>query len=190
MNPQQNQYPTAVAELLGHSVPYELVPSAGQSQARDQLSKLKPESLFPSAKITDHDMADACLSGLWLRFDFLDESHTISQDIHTATGSFWHGIMHRREPDWSNAKYWFRNAGEHAIFPDLLAAAKACAAELNLPAPAKALVDSPAWDPFAFVDLCETAHRQDGPLATFCKQVQLAEWQLLFDFCYRHAVGE
>ena len=53
-------------------------------------------------------MAACCLAGVWLLHDYLDESHTISQRIDTPSGSFWHGIMHRREGDFSNAKYWFR----------------------------------------------------------------------------------
>jgi hypothetical protein len=50
-----------------------------------------------------------CMSGLWLLAGDLDRSHTISQGIGSAEGSFWHGIMHRREGDFSNSKYWFRN---------------------------------------------------------------------------------
>ena len=45
-------------------------------------------------------MAACCLCGLWLLHDFLDESHSLSQEITTDTGSYWHGIMHRREPDY------------------------------------------------------------------------------------------
>src|SRR5262245_30984412 len=56
----------------------------------------------------DEDMASACQAGLWLAFDFLFESHAISQELHTPEGSFWHAIMHSREPDASNSKYWWR----------------------------------------------------------------------------------
>ena len=49
-------------------------------------------------------MASACLAGLWLYHDYLDESHAVSQSIHTPAGSYWHGLMHRREPDFANPK--------------------------------------------------------------------------------------
>jgi hypothetical protein len=41
-------------------------------------------------RVADRDMAACCRSGLWLAFNFLDESHRISQDIDTPTGSYWH----------------------------------------------------------------------------------------------------
>ena len=53
---------------------------------------------------------DSLASALWLYVDELDRSHTISQGIHTATGSYWHGIMHRREGDFGNSHYWFTKA--------------------------------------------------------------------------------
>ena len=66
-------------------------------------------------------MAEGCLAGLWLLYDFLDESHTISQSLDTLEGSYWHGIMHRREPDYENAKYWFRRVPVHPIHAELAA---------------------------------------------------------------------
>lgn len=187
MNFDPQKYRRAVAELLAIDAPHPLVPKQPVTAAKIKLAALDHAALFGEAKVADREMADACLSGLWLRFDFLDRSHTISQDIHTATGSYWHGIMHRREPDWSNSKYWFRHVGDHAIFPDLLAATKRLARASQLDSAAQSLVDADAWDPYAFVDLCQQAVGEGGELESFCQTVQLAEWQLLFDYCYDRA---
>ena len=113
------------------------------------------------------------MAGLYLYFSCLDEAHNIAQSIETPDGSFWHGIMHRQEPDAGNAGYWFRRVGRHAIFPELRAAADS----LGYPA-------GPSWDPFAFIDACEKARRNAGsPQELLLQKVQLAEWQLLFHHC-------
>jgi len=50
-------------------------------------------------------------AAIWYYVDDLDRSHNISQNIEGPEGAFWHGLMHRREGDFWNAKYWFRRAG-------------------------------------------------------------------------------
>ncbi len=150
-------------------------------------------------------MAAVCCAALWLRFDFLDQSHRISQAIDTPEGSFWHGVMHRREPDFFNAKYWFRRVGRHEWFGQLaheahgLVEQELAHAERtdtahggpgrgSLARQVGFLADWEVWDPLAFVDLCELALDASPPLHTLCKKIQQLEWQLMFDFCYRRAV--
>jgi hypothetical protein len=54
-------------------------------------------------------------TGLWLRCGFWAEAHNVAQDLHTPTGSYWHAILHRAEPDEFNAGYWFRKIGSHPV---------------------------------------------------------------------------
>jgi hypothetical protein len=146
---------------------------------RATLKRLSIKTAFAHATrvVADRNMAECCLAGVWLLNDFLDESHAISQGIHATSGSFWHGIMHRREGDFSNAKYWFRHVGEHAVFEPLAERA----ATLGLP------IRGP-WEPYAFVDMCQAALRSGNELE-LCLDVQQAEWELLFDYCYRAALS-
>jgi hypothetical protein len=87
-----------------------------------------------------------------------------------------------------NAKYWFRRVGDHAVFPSLQTAAAALAE--RAPPAAAFLASQPAWDPFAFIDLCESSLGGQSPTELLCRQIQQIEWQLLFAFCYERALGE
>jgi hypothetical protein len=132
--------------------------------------KADAQTLFPGA----HD-PEAALSGLFLYFSCLTEAHDLLHHfaalLATMNGAYWHGIMHRMEGDAYNAGYWFRRLGRHPVFPALHSEA----AKLGY-----SQRDS-EWDPFAFIQFCETAAKtKDEDLA---RRVQLAEWQLLFDYC-------
>lgn len=111
------------------------------------------------AAVADPALAQnpALHAGLWLYVGQLDRSHTISQGIDNPTGSFWHGIMHRREGDFSNSHYWFRNTGHH---PAMDAVA--------------------GYDPHAFVDAVEADGGRNAPDLV---DLQRREWAALFSWC-------
>jgi len=125
------------------------------------------------AALTDNDFGELspsqralCRSGLWLLAGELDRSHTISQDIGAAEGSFWHGIMHRREGDFGNSKYWFRRVGEHPVLDRL-----------------PELTDGDYDDPYDFVDKCSRAVRGKSSEREDCRRTQWIEWQALMAHC-------
>src|SRR4051794_25421628 len=96
----------------------------GLAPAGDVLRTMRPEQLL-AVPVRRPDDARAMLAGLWLYHDFLDESHRISQDLHSPTGSFWHAVMHRREGDFSNAKYWYARCRHHPALAQIAAAGRA-----------------------------------------------------------------
>jgi hypothetical protein len=141
------------------------------ANARRGLQQLSIDTAFAHANVVDRDMASCCLAGVWLLHDFLDESHMISQSIETPSGSYWHAIMHRREGDFSNAKYWYRRVGRHPVLEKL----------------SERLGED--YDPFQFVERCESAIRRKQGDLNACLDIQRAEWELLFDSCYREAIA-
>lgn len=133
-------------------------------------------------------MKDACLAGLWLLYDFLEESHCLSQGIDTPTGSYWHAIMHRREPDAQNAAYWFRRVGIHPVFTQLTQASEILISHTPFPMEDfKSLAVD--WDPAVFIGLCEETRGSGRPQEILCREIQKAEWRLLFDYSYAHTCG-
>jgi hypothetical protein len=190
MSHQHPPFAPALATLLASAPLNELGPGREVLAAQATLVALTPARLVSPREVASTTMGQACLAGLWLRFDFLNASHEISQGIENPTGSFWHAIMHRREPDCGNAKYWFRRVGQHPIFSDLAARAKQLAEHAHHESVSNFLRTQTAWDPYQFVDLCEEAYDAPHDLRTLCQQVQLAEWELLFDYCYALACGK
>jgi hypothetical protein len=153
------------------------------------LARLSDDTLFPGEGFLNQAYATACRAALWLYHDFLDQAHEISQELDDAAGAYWHAIMHRREPDPSNAKYWFRRVGHHAIFPQLLADSQELASGFQQAPAARQLARMGAWDPLAMVDWCAAVQRGEPADQALCEAIQLREWELLFAECYQRATG-
>ncbi len=145
----------------------DLGPGTPNLAVKPLLASLTPADAAPGYK--DADMARAALAGLWLLHDFLDESHTLSQEIDTPTGSFWHAVMHRREPDPGNSKYWWRRVGPHPVLKMLAEQAPVLGYNFT--------------NPFDFVGFCERARGTGSADEALAKRVQLLEWKLLFNWC-------
>ena len=118
----------------------------------------------------------AVKSALLLWNDDLYPSHTISQNIHNEVGSYLHGIMHRREGDFSNAKYWFSSVGIHPIFSSLYKQASEISAEVK---------SWGKWDPNRYIDEVERVISggielsQEGEVL---RQIQVLEMSLLLKY--------
>jgi hypothetical protein len=79
-------YPPALADLLRALPLAPLGPGKPQQSVRAQLEAVA--SAFEPG--LNPNQVAACRAGLWLAFDFLDETHEISQELHTPEGSYWH----------------------------------------------------------------------------------------------------
>jgi len=163
-----------VADLLAERL-MPLGPGAPNRAVHERLQALTPASLFAGQSIKDMDAAHACLAAVWLLHDFLDESHALSRNIDTPEGSWWHAIMHRREPDASNSKYWFRRVGNHPVLKMLAEQAPGIGYAFT--------------NPRSFVDFCEKVRDTGTTDEETAKRVQKLEWILLFEHCHQQAIS-
>jgi hypothetical protein len=148
-----------------------------------ELNSLLAKQLAHAELSAETESAIRAAALLW--HDHLAESHAISQRLPGSTGSFLHGIMHRREPDYTNAKYWFHRVGQHDAFPEISRAALPYLTTCGAHQLATRLFPNGLWNPFAFIDACSEAtpdpHHQDRAALIKIQRIEfnsLVHWLL------------
>lgn len=172
-----------VAKATAEKRPHTLIFASPEKGAEAQLKQMSDQTVSKNRRVRMPHDAQALQAALWLLFDFMPESHDISQAIATPSGSYWHGILHRREPDAFNSKYWMARVGEHPIFPELLEDARELAATHS--DFSKIVTSQKIWDARWFTDQC--CAQNDEPATEILLAIQRREWTLLFDYNFTKA---
>jgi len=195
-----DQATTQLKQLLATPEPAALGPQPRAGVLAEAALNARLDSLFRETKLSPKQQ-ELIRSLLLLWHDHLDASHDISQGIENTDGSFVHAIMHRREPDYWNAKYWWRRVGAHPAFPEiskrvgeLLAGSRRREEADSGETKRVRLVTSAAttkelaakflpggkWDACAFVDLCEQA-ASDSEHVELLREIQRIETEVLLE---------
>lgn len=128
----------------------------------------------------DPRRADLLLGSLLWWHDHLEAAHALAQSIPDADGSYLHALMHRREPDYANAAYWFRRVGQHPVWQPLSAAARDWLQARGESETAARLLPGGRWDSFAFLELCAAAAREpeSAPRHRLARGLQQLEFEV------------
>lgn len=159
------------------------LPALGPEARSDALAEAtlnaKLDALFGETEFS-RQQQELIRSLLLLWHDHLDASHQISQGIESADGSFVHAIMHRREPDYWNAKYWWRRVGAHPAFPEITRRVGELMKQRGAGELATRLMPGGKWDAGVFVDLCEAA-ASDSQNVELLREIQRVETEVLLE---------
>lgn len=128
----------------------------------------------------DSRRADLFLGSLLWWHDHLEATHALAQSIPDADGSYLHALMHRREPDYANAAYWFRRAGQHPVCQPLGTAGRDWLQARSESETATRLLHGGRWDSLAFLELCATAAREpeSAPRHRLARALQQLEFEV------------
>lgn len=101
----------------------------------------------------------------------VDQAHRIVQEISTSDAAYIHGIIHRIDDDFDNARYWFRRASMEPA-----------AAEMYRRAAANSLTvaSHPIWDPILVTDMVETS--RTAGVTDELRAILTIEFEVLLQF--------
>ena len=183
-------------QCLPRSAESRRYPEVGPGRPEITISALRPAVRHAARQLASSGELEKCLeSGLLLLWDHTEESHEISQTMegrgNPRTADYWHGIMHRREPDAGNATWWFRKVGRHPVLGQLgaglLSWLQQMQATPTMITVARGLLRSDqSFDPFRMIELSTVALRRPGSDEdNTARMVQYLEMLVLLRFCLK-----
>jgi hypothetical protein len=186
MNPFPSSSPASrlFTEIVREAGPPGLAAGAPRpSPAADRLAGSTDAEIL-GARPANPLLAALVRAGLYLLADRNEAAHEVCQKVETPEGSWWHGIVHRREPDFDNARYWFRRVGNHPLVETLARDAPGSGKVVDRVCPGRS-----RWDFFAFIDLCEHVRGESPGDREILLGLQEHEIASLLAFCHEGALG-
>jgi hypothetical protein len=150
----------------------------GSPDALRRIRNAEEKDLTGGAVLADVTYPQLIRAGLLYAYDAIDESHRIVQEIRTDNASYWHGMLHRREGDFENARYWFRRTGKLGVFAEMHAQASEVSPLMGR---------QENWDPYVLVGLCEQARFGGDVNQKEVVALQRIEFDVMFDHLWRDA---
>ncbi len=142
-----------------------------------EIREAGPKLLAGENEVADEAMLSLVQAGLLYAVDEIDDAHRLAQGVSNDTAAYWHGMIHRRDGDFENARHWFRRAGRHPAFAELQARGSAVSADV---------ARQMDWDPYLFTGLCERA--AFGEPHDALVELQKMEFETMFNYTWRQAV--
>ena len=126
----------------------------------------------------DHEIARAngpktrCIrSLLYVLVGGMEQAHRIVQELSTSDAAYIHGMIHRIDDDFDNARYWFRRAGMEPA-----------AAEMYRRAAANSLTfaSRSIWDPILLTNMLEKS--RNAEVTDELRTILTVEFEVMLQF--------